>query len=113
MPSPTLVGDDSAGWLSVAAGSAGGTGSGQTCGVQGDGTLWCWGANGYGQAGRPSPPTKVLAPVQVGGDSDWTGVTSGDDHHCELCRDATVWCWGRELAAGMGGGETPTRVTLD
>lgn len=43
LPSPTQVGSDK--WLAVAPGFQ------HSCGIQVDGTLWCWGSDSDGQLG--------------------------------------------------------------
>lgn len=78
------------------------------CAVLRSGTLWCWGNNYEGQLGqgdaftaessgiRPSP-----APRQVGTDSDWESVSTGDGHTCAMRSDGTLWCWGRNSNAQL------------
>jgi len=46
-----------------------------------DGTVACWGANGYGQA---NPPAGVV----------FTQVSAGENHTCALDLDGNVVCWG-------------------
>jgi hypothetical protein len=36
-----------------------------SCGIRGNGTLWCWGRNNYGQIGNGKTGTDVPSPVQV------------------------------------------------
>jgi alpha-tubulin suppressor-like RCC1 family protein len=54
-----------------------------TCGLKEDGTLQCWGVNGYGQTTVPSPNT------------NWAQVNAGGYHTCGLKADGTLRCWGR------------------
>jgi len=56
-------------------------GSLHTCGLKQDGTVPCWGENGYGQS---TPPGGVFAQVSAA----W-------NHTCGLKADSTVACWGR------------------
>jgi alpha-tubulin suppressor-like RCC1 family protein len=51
-----------------------------TCGLKGDGTVVCWGWNGYGQS---TPPMGTF-----------TQVVAGASHTCGLKSDGTVVCWG-------------------
>lgn len=53
------------------------------CGVRPDGTLRCWGDNGYGQLNAP-PGT-------------FRAVSSGRYHACGLRPDGTVTCWGSNI----------------
>jgi alpha-tubulin suppressor-like RCC1 family protein len=77
-------------WMSVGAGLA------HTCGVQTNGTLWCWGGNFGLQLGTPALPFSAISttPRQIGTDSNWASVTSGDENSCAVRTDGTLWCWG-------------------
>ena len=57
----------SAGWL-------------HTCGVMVDGSVVCWGYDGFGQA---TPP-----------EGEFASVSAGDDHTCGVRTDGSVACWG-------------------
>ncbi len=56
--SPAAVAADS-NWKFVAVGLL------FTCGIQMDDTLWCWGANDYGQTGVDSGDEKIFVPTQA------------------------------------------------
>ena len=85
------------------------------CALKADGTLWCWGANGYGQLGDATLDDKA-APVPVTAlGSDVVQVTAGDNATCALKRDGTLWCWGANRSGQLGNGattdsSTPTQV---
>src|SRR5690606_39516671 len=75
-----------------------------TCGVDTDGSLWCWGRNEYGQAGdgtsannRPTP-VEVAAPAGV----TFVDVAAGFGHTCALDTDGTAWCWGSDSKDQLG-----------
>lgn len=70
-------------------------GDDHSCGVQTDGTLWCWGNNDSGQIGDGSvgPLYSRLEPVEVGGTA-WIDVYAGHEHTCGVDGAGTVWCWG-------------------
>lgn len=58
-----------------------------TCARKGDGTLWCWGRNGFGQLGDGSIVDRP-APVQVAAlGFDVVEVTAGGGHTCARSRD--------------------------
>ena len=77
------------------------------CAVKSDGTVWCWGANDFGQLGHA--PTELTCsydfgtlqctpePVQVPGITGAIGVSAGRSHACALVTTAagkTIECWG-------------------
>ena len=92
--------------------SAGGT---HTCGVRADGSVVCWGDDGFRQA---SPPEGTFASVSAGGidtvgvmedgsvvgwgnsfrfldaEGDFASVSAGRFHICALRMDGSLACWG-------------------
>ena len=81
------------------------------CALKADGTLWCWGANGYGQLGDTTLADKA-APVPVTAlGSDVVQVTVGYSYTCALKRDATIWCWGKNGSGQLGNGTTTDSAT--
>jgi alpha-tubulin suppressor-like RCC1 family protein len=88
-----------------------------TCARKPDGTVWCWGDNGFGQLGDGIPfdsgdgaRPDVLRPQLVPGLSDVTSVGAGDNHTCARKSDGTVWCWGYNFSGQVGNGQTLTNV---
>ena len=72
------------------------------CGLQPDGSLWCWGNNASGQLGNGST-VDAVTPTRVGA-STWNQVTAGHQNRpCGLQSDNSLWCWG----AGV---PTPQRI---
>ena len=61
-----------------------------TCGVQTDGTGWCWGYNAFGNVGDGTTDDR-LVPTQVAG--AWRSITPGVVT-CGIRVDGTGWCWG-------------------
>jgi hypothetical protein len=84
-----------------------GPGSGLTCALETDGTVWCWG-------GSDSP-----APVQMeslGANVTQLGV--GETHQCAVKDDGSVWCWGsgddRQLGnASFDNSAEPVRAQVE
>ena len=70
---------------------------GNVMGIKADGTLWCWGGNGFGALGTNQPHnTAYSSPVQVGTDTTWTSTMMGRDMGVfALKSDNTLWAWGR------------------
>jgi alpha-tubulin suppressor-like RCC1 family protein len=88
------------------------------CARKSDGTVWCWGANGYGQLGDGTN-TDASAPVQVvsvsGGITvpltNAIAIDAGENFACALRSDHTVWCWGRNADGQLGAGNNMDRNT--
>lgn len=71
------------------------TGTGAfACGVQTDGTMWCWGANSAYQLGQEVASTTVSSPLQMGTDTDWVEVVAGEASACGRRTNGSIWCWG-------------------
>ena len=83
-------------WAQVAAGAA-------VCGIKGNGTLWCWSYNNYGNLGTGGDASEAH-PVQVGSSSGWLQVSSGGYHSCAVKTDHTLWCWGYNGHGQLGTG---------
>ena len=109
---PTRVGTQ-ADWTLVSSGRR------HTCGIRGDGTLWCWGSNGNGQLGQGSGSSnEYLVPTQVGGHTDWGSVVAFNYHTCGIREGGTLWCWGWNDFGQVGQGntddwESPQQVDAD
>jgi alpha-tubulin suppressor-like RCC1 family protein len=101
---PQQITRPTAGWASVTLGLSDG------CATRSDGTLWCWGYNGYGELGigtttSVSRPHQVAIPASTG----WTSVTAGVYHTCATRSDATLWCWGYNGVGQLGTGTTTSQ----
>lgn len=97
-------------WTSVTVGGL------HTCGLQSDHTVWCWGADDFGQAGSAgnlgsTDPNRT--PTQVGSDSDWVSLTAGDFHTCGIRSDGTAWCWGSNQVGELGTSTNDGTTTPD
>lgn len=102
--SPARVGTES-NWLKVEAGEY------HTVALKTDGTLWTWGRNSYGQLGLGDALiTKKLSPTQVGSDTGWTSIASGDNF-CLAIKSGALWAWGVNSSGQLGDGSTTQRYS--
>jgi alpha-tubulin suppressor-like RCC1 family protein len=81
-------------------------GGAHTCAVLSDGTVQCWGYNGFGQLGHPTPDVYSTTPVTVTGVANATGVTAGYGHSCARLESGVVKCWGVNYHGQLGNGTT-------
>ncbi len=107
--SPTRVSDPGP-WIQVGAGTQ------NTCGLKADGTLWCWGGDGYGELGNGAGGSSDV-PVLAGSSTDrWTKISIGNYTGCGIKTDGTAWCWGSggngELGNGATGSNQPSPVQV-
>ncbi|MCL2680585.1 MAG: hypothetical protein FWF11_03830, partial [Coriobacteriia bacterium] len=95
---PAQVGSD-ADWVSVTAGDF------HSLAIKSDGTLWAWGDNDWGAAGLGDTVNAQLVPAQVGSDTDWVLVSTGNTTSHAIKADGTLWSWG-EARSGRAGIDT-------
>jgi alpha-tubulin suppressor-like RCC1 family protein len=70
--------------------------------LRGDGTVWAWGDNQYGQLGAGSTGGSSTVPLQVTGLTDVTAVVAGTWAGYALRSDGRVWAWGSNNAGQLG-----------
>ncbi len=106
-PTPVSV-PDSVRFTALAAGWE------HNCGLTADGTLYCWGADAYGQLGdgaisgaRPTP-TVVSAPTGL----RFGAMTAGSNFTCARTAGGLVYCWGANDAGKLGNGSEAAWSTL-
>ncbi|MHC4501422.1 MAG: RCC1 domain-containing protein [Planctomycetota bacterium] len=75
-----------------------------TCGLKPDGSLACWGYDGYGQVSGPNGSSDTFAQVSAGG-----------NHTCGVKTDGSLACWGNDSYEQVSGpnasSETFTQVS--
>lgn len=81
--------------------------------VRGDGTVWSWGQNGFGQLGdgttmQRNTPVEVVGVGGNGALSNIASVTPGQANGAAVSADGTVYTWG---GFGLGNGTTGTSTT--
>ena len=79
--------------------------------IKTDGTLWAWGANNNSQLGL-GDTTDRSSPVQVGSLTNWSKLSSGQDHCLAIKTDGTLWAWGSESGGRLGLGNTSGRQSV-
>jgi len=97
--SPVQIGHDDD-WQAIAAGFD------HTVGLKTDGTLWAWGRNYEGQLGDGTMVGSKEVPAQVGQESDWIQVSSGQSHIVSLKSNMSLWAWGKNNLGQLGDGST-------
>jgi len=83
------------------------TGGQHTCAILDDGSVSCWGDNGYGQLGDGSPFSSRNTPTQtssLGVGRTAVAISSGAHHSCAILDDGTVSCWGYNNDGQLGDG---------
>ena len=85
------------------------SGAFHTCVILDDGSVVCWGWNGYGALGTGSF-TNMLVPTYVqslssGSSRNATSIDAGYGHTCALT-NAGLFCWGWAEAGQLGDGQT-------
>jgi alpha-tubulin suppressor-like RCC1 family protein len=88
----------------VSAGTASSVVRGYTCGVTGDGTLYCWGD-------RPEGPGSLSRPTEVasGEGGAFTDVKTGSGHVCLLDTGGAAFCFGAANTGQLGNGVTSSQ----
>jgi hypothetical protein len=85
------------------------------CAVATAGKAYCWGNNGYGQAGVNSTAARITGPTQIASTLTFTQVVAGQFSACALSTAGKAYCWGdgRTGSLGWGGlGASPVPVAV-
>ncbi|HEY4245137.1 MAG TPA: hypothetical protein VGM88_35215 [Kofleriaceae bacterium] len=82
--------------------------------AQGQGRIFCWGQNYWGQLGDGTRDYSG-PPVPAGDRNDWIDIDAGDYHTCAIASDHSLWCWGHGDQGQQGDPalleqDTPARV---
>jgi len=93
-------------------------GGGQSCAVQSDGLLLCWGnRGGYENPNPIGAPNKIQKTVglstTVVNDAayvDVGGSTTGTDTGCYITTSTALWCWGENGSGQVGDTTTTDRI---
>jgi hypothetical protein len=79
------------------------------CTIGVDGSVSCWGENGYGQCGGPTGDCVThiytgcpVSPQRVQLSEKATAVAAGNRHSCAILESAKVACWGHNDGGALG-----------
>lgn len=81
--------------------------------LKGDGSLWMWGGNNYGQLGDGSTPVNdqyTREPANFIQGQDWMMVRAGGFHSLALKADGSLWAWGLNAFGQLGDGTSFSRL---
>ena len=81
-------------------------GTGQTLGIQDNGTLWGWGYGSFGQLGN-NATNSYQSPIQIGALNSWKTVTGGYGWSAGIQTNGTLWTWGRNGNGVLGANVAP------
>lgn len=74
-----------------------------SCGLQMDGSLWCWGYSYFGQGGFGGTLFRQL-PERVGTET-WQALSVGYNTTCGVRAEGSLWCWGSNVSGATGIGD--------
>jgi len=78
-----------------------------TCGIQSDGSAWCWGDDASGQLGNGGTAGNQVSPSAVTPDvGPWSMLSVGYTSTCGITFDGRGWCWGDDTNGQLGNGAT-------
>ena len=105
LDSPVSVVGGFTDWCQVSAGYC------HSLGLRTNGSLWAWGAGGFGQLGDATQCNRSSPVSVVGGFTDWCQVSAGNRHTVAVRQNGTAWAWGGNNSCGeLGDGTTVIRT---
>ncbi|HPR35442.1 MAG TPA: hypothetical protein PKY64_07190 [Anaerolineaceae bacterium] len=70
-----------------------------------DGSVKCWGYNGYGQIGDGTDTNRLVPTQVVGLGAPAIAISAGGNHTCALLNDGSIQCWGKNYDGELGIGD--------
>ena len=77
-------------------------GENHTAAIKTDGSLWTWGAGGYGRLGNFAITNRSTPVTTFAGGNDWKQVDCGYQHTAAIKTDGSLWGWGRNDFGHLG-----------
>ncbi|PYR13611.1 MAG: hypothetical protein DMF99_00940 [Acidobacteria bacterium] len=74
------------------------------------GTVWTWGANGFGQLGDGTTTTRST-PTWISSITGVVAIAAGGNSTYALKTDGTIWAWGANASGQLGDGTQTTRTS--
>lgn len=84
-------------------------GGGHSCALTANGSVKCWGANGYGELGDGTTNRSSLPVATLNLGSGVQSLSSGSQHACAVTANGGVKCWGDNRWGQVGDGSTTQR----
>ncbi|MGI6484634.1 MAG: fibronectin type III domain-containing protein [Candidatus Dojkabacteria bacterium] len=101
------------------------TGGSHTCGIDSNGSGYCWGYNNYGQLGNGTDGSGTNSSIPVliskgamGASITFSSISAGGSHTCGIGSDGNGYCWGYNAYGQLGNGNTggssnvPVKVSM-
>jgi alpha-tubulin suppressor-like RCC1 family protein len=86
------------------------SGGAHYCGLEANGSLWCWGYNERGQLGIGRESSNEPEPQRITGFDGTQVVEAGGLHTCAIRQNDTLWCWGYNDSGQIGVGDLVNRT---
>jgi len=81
-----------------------------TCALTFEGAAYCWGARNSGRVGDGGASSgDATFPTAVAGNHAFVRIATGQYHSCGIALDASMLCWGDNLAGQLGVGDSLSR----
>lgn len=82
------------------------------CGIKTNDSLWCWGADSFGEQGNGAGGSQNAPGAVNDGGATWKYIKgAGHYHYCAIKTDDTLWCWGWNYTGMTGQGTEAGNTT--